>query len=210
MRCSECGTEIVEAAVFCQHCGARMAASADEVASPRERFEAAIGSIDREDYAEEELWQGKFSKLAMIGSWIGAAIFSLVLLIAAVVIGFGGSGWFASLAILLLVWLGLVARLLYRQVSEHYYLTNRRFTHERGVLWRETDRIEAIDIDDVSFQQGPVERMVGVGTIKILSSDQSHPELELPGIENVKDVAAMIDEVRRQERRKRGLHIEAV
>jgi hypothetical protein len=77
-------------------------------------------------------------------------------------------------------------------------------------LWRETDRIEAIDIDDVSFSQGPVERMLGVGSIRILSSDQSHPTMDLPGIENVRAVASLIDEVRRQERRKRGLYVESV
>ena len=146
----------------------------------------------------------------MIGSWIGAAVFSIALLVAAAVIGFGSVGWTVSLVGLLLIWVGLAARLFYRQLSEHYFLTSQRFIHEKGLLWRESDRIEAIDIDDVSFQQGPVGRMLGVGTIQILSSDQSHPVMELQGIEKVREVAAMIDDVRRQERHKRGLHIESV
>jgi hypothetical protein len=49
-----------------------------------------------------------------------------------------------------------------------------------------------------------------VGTISIRSSDQTHPQIELLGIEKVREVAAMIDEARRQERRKRGLYVEAV
>ncbi len=107
-------------------------------------------------------------------------------------------------------WAGLVVRLLYLQISRHYFLSNQRFVHERGLLWREIDRIEAIDIDYVSFVQGPLERMLGVGAIRILSSDQSHPKMELPGIENVRTVAALIDETRRQERRRRGLYVESV
>jgi hypothetical protein len=52
--------------------------------------------------------------------------------------------------------------------------------------------------------------MLGVGSIRIMSSDQSHPAMDLPGIENVRAVASLIDEVRRQERRKRGLYVESV
>jgi hypothetical protein len=73
-----------------------------------------------------------------------------------------------------------------------------------------TDRIEVIDVDDVSCEQGIVERMLGVGTIRIQSSDRTHPELSLLGIENVRQVAELIDDTRRKERQRRGLHIEAV
>jgi membrane protein YdbS with pleckstrin-like domain len=170
----------------------------------------AAGNNSADDSAERELWQGSYSKLAMIGSWAAAAAFSLALLLWAALAGFGGSGWLTTLGVIVVVWIALVLRLLYLQLSRHYYLTSQRFSHERGLLWRDIDRIEAIDIDDVSFSQGPVERLLGVGTIRILSSDQSHPTMELPGIENVRAVASLIDEVRRQERRKRGLYVESV
>jgi hypothetical protein len=52
--------------------------------------------------------------------------------------------------------------------------------------------------------------MFGIGTVRITSSDQSHPELSLPGIENVQAVAGQIDDARRKERRRRGLYIESV
>jgi hypothetical protein len=74
------------------------------------------------------------------------------------------------------------------------------------VLVRKTDRIEVIDIEDVSYTQGIVQRMLGVGTITISGRDQSHPTLNLCGIDNVPEVASLIDDVRRDERRKRSLH----
>jgi hypothetical protein len=73
-----------------------------------------------------------------------------------------------------------------------------------------TDRIEVIDIDDVTYEQGLVQRMLGVGTIRIASSDRTHPELVLSGIDGVQQVADTIDDIRRKERRKRGLHIESI
>ncbi len=152
----------------------------------------------------------KFSKKSMVGSWLGAVAFSLGMFFVAAISRFSGPGWLTSLVVIVLVWLGLLAQLWIRQLSEHYYLTNQRFIHERGLLWREINCIEAIDIDDVSFHQGLVERLVGVGTVCIRSSDQSHPKIELPGIEDVNRIADMIDGVRRHERLKRGLHVEAV
>lgn len=210
MRCRECDADLMADAGFCHRCGAPIRTDSETI-SPRQQFQAAAAGVqDTDDEPEQELWQGQFSKLAMSGSWIAAAVISLALLLTAWIVNFGATGWTVSLVGLLAIWLGLAAYLFYRRLSEHYYLTNRRFVHEKGLLWRETDRIEAIDIDDVSFQQGPVGRFLGVGTIRINSSDQTHPTMELLGIENVRDVAGMIDEVRRQERRKRGLHIEAV
>lgn len=210
MKCYDCDAELTVDAVYCHRCGTRVAETAP-IDAPLQRFQAAADKIrDEDDEPERELWHGRFSKLAMIGSWIAAAVATLVMLVVAMAAGFSSTGWTAALAGLLLLWAGLAARLLYRQLSEHYFLTNQRFVHEKGLLWREIDRIEAIDIDDVSFQQGPVGRFLGVGTISVRSSDQTHPVMELLGIENVREVAGMIDEVRRQERRKRGLHIEAV
>jgi hypothetical protein len=43
--------------------------------------------------------------------------------------------------------------------------------------------------------------------VTLLSSDKSDPELVLRGITPVAEVADKIDDVRRKERRRRGLHI---
>ena len=203
----------MEAAVFCHQCGAKIAndAQSPQTLAPKERFESIAAAVtNTDDEPEQELWQGQYSRRAMFGTWIVAGLATLALLILAVAMGFGKTGWLISVAAIVLGWAGLVLQLLYRQLSVHYYLTDQRFVHEKGLLWREINRIEAIDIDDVSFQQGPVERMFGVGTVSISSSDRTHPVLDMPGIEKVHEVAGMIDDVRRQERRKRGLHIEAV
>ena len=92
----------------------------------------------------------------------------------------------------------------------HYELTSQRLKHREGILVRSMDRIELIDVDDVMYKQGPIQAMLGVGNITVKSSDSSHPELVLYGIENIREVADRIDDARRDERRKRGLHIEAI
>jgi membrane protein YdbS with pleckstrin-like domain len=99
---------------------------------------------------------------------------------------------------------------LYRRLSIQYQVTTQRLIHQRGILVRVTDRIELIDVDDISFSQGLVQRMLGVGNITISGSDKTDPVLVMLGIDQVAKVAGLIDDARRSERRKHSLHIEAV
>lgn len=205
MECPHCGEQVFSGAKFCPDCGGKIAPAT----TPRQKMRSAANRGDNLG-PEELLWEGTYSKWAMIGAWAAAGVGSLISLVLGLFGTLSGGAWLAILAANAAVWCALLANYFYLRFSRHYSLTNQRFTHMRGLLWRQTDRIEVIDIDDVTFTQGPVERMLGIGTVRIASSDQSHPELSLPGIENVQAVAGLIDDARRKERRRRGLYIESV
>lgn len=223
MQCPQCSEEVDSRSVYCDKCGARIDGG-DRPATPgapgleepvsegRERFVKAVSAPQNAPAPEEHLWEGSYSKMAMIGSWASAAAATLglptVLFLVGVLTTAAAWGWL--LLALLLMWLALVLLYFYRRFSVHYVLTTQRFIHESGLLWRTIDRVELVDIDDVTFTQDPVQRAFGVGRIKIDSSDTSTPELKLPGIDRVRYVADLIDDARRKERRRRGLHIEAV
>ena len=181
-------------------------------ASAGDRFRDAARTRQGEDEEPETaIWQGGFSSRAMFGNWVLAGVVTVVLL--AAVIALGSKTWYLWLGwaiVSALLWGGFGCLLAYRKLTCKYQLTTQRFIHESGLLKRVTDRIEVIDIDDVSCEQQVIERVVGVGTIKLLSSDRSHPVLVMRGIEKVKEVAALIDDLRRKERRRRGLHIESI
>lgn len=188
------------------------AARSAEADSASDRFHQAVQSRQGDDdEAETDVWQGGYSSRAMFGNWLLAGVLTIVLLVAVLAAGPGNfSYWATWLVLSALIWGGFACLLAYRKLTVKYHLTTQRFIHEAGLLKRVTDRIEVIDIDDVSFEQRILERMVGVGTIKLISSDRSHPVLVMRGIEGVKEVAALIDDLRRKERRRRGLHIEAI
>lgn len=183
-----------------------------EEGTTAERFRDSVQSRQGDDDESEDfLWEGRYSSRAMFGNWIMAAALTIALLVGVIMWDVSkGWLWMTWLGITVIVWGGLWMLLLYKQWGYKYRLTTQRFIHETGILKRVTDRVEVIDIDDVSFEQKFIERFVGVGSIKITSSDRSHPELWLHGIEKVKEIAGTIDDVRRKERRKRGLHIEAI
>lgn len=179
--------------------------------TPAAKFREQVESkqVDLDDYEEEEdLWHGGYSPKAMVGTWWLLLLVSVALVVLPFFVG--GLTLPIALAIVLVLW--VLAGLLYawRRLGVNYQLTSQRFIHQTGILTRHTDRIEVIDIDDVSFTQGPVQRMFGVGKILITSSDRSHPELDMIGIADVKEVAGLIDDIRRKERRRRSLHIESI
>jgi membrane protein YdbS with pleckstrin-like domain len=179
-------------------------------ATPAERFrEAAAARQTPEEEPEKDLWQGSYSSKAMIDAWALSGLITVALVVATI---WAWSSWvtWTVVAVVVLFWLYQLCVMKYRQWSVRYRLTSQRFIHETGILRRVTDRIEVIDIDDITFEQGLLERLVGVGTIRITSSDKTHPELSLPGIDNVKEVSEKMDDTRRSERRRRGLHIEAI
>lgn len=213
MHCHQCGQEVPSESVFCPQCGTRLAEAGGETAQENlptgaERLRAGRQDGGSNPPNEEDLWSGSYSPKAMVGSFAAAGVVTVVGLAFAVA---AGSPWLliGGLAALAL-WAVLLLLLAYRRFTVHYRLTTFRLFHEVGLLSRVGNRIEVIDIDDVTVHQGLVERVFNVGTVTIQSSDRSDPELDLPGIEGAKDVADLIDSTRRAERHRRGLHIESI
>jgi membrane protein YdbS with pleckstrin-like domain len=207
MECPSCGREVSAGSVFCPQCGARVT-DGDDTSGVADQMRAGARS-GAADVAEKELWSGSYSAKALFGQIVAAIVITVIATIGAAFWN-TSAGWMTLAVVLLVLWAALALTLAYRRLTVRYRLTTYRFFHERGLLSRVTDRLEVIDIDDVTVRQGMVERMLGVGTIVMRSSDCSDPKLSLPGIDDVKTVADMIDNVRRAERRRRGLHIESI
>lgn len=157
------------------------------------------------------LWQGSYSPKAMIGSWLLVAFLTIAIAVGLILIpGDQTPKLMVGGGIIGVMWLWTIGSYLYRRFSVNYEFTSERLVHRAGILIRTTDRIEVIDIDDVSFTQGIVQRMLNVGKISLKTSDSSHPHFELIGIDDVEAVSEIIDATRREERRKRAFHIESV
>ncbi len=179
----------------------------------RDAFLAAAASKmedAKQTPVERSLWQGGYSPKAMYGTW---AITTVVTIASIVLISMFAKDvpniWPIAGSVLIFLWVIAIGTFVYHRLSVHYELTTQRFVHQAGILVRRTDRIEVLDIDDVSFTQGIIQRMLGVGTIRLTSSDRTHPEMVLNGIDKVQEIASMFDDVRRAERRRRSLHIES-
>jgi uncharacterized membrane protein YdbT with pleckstrin-like domain len=209
---------VVAQAIFCHRCGAKLRFPSD--ASPPdnsfpttpaaaiERM-AGVNSGDR-DEPEKELWQGRYSSKAMLGAWMVSGLISLTILVLGIIWLRSLAGWLVLAAVILLPWIYNLSVLCYRRWSIRYRLTSQRFIHESGILRRVNNRIEVLDMDDISFEQTVFERLMGVGTIRIVSTDRSDPAFTIVGVDDVKTVSELFDDARRLERRRRGLHVEQI
>lgn len=216
MKCAACGSDAPAGSAFCPKCGKSFAATR-EGAGPFSSPAAEAREPDRVGVAGEfspVIWEGSYCARAMIGSWIGAGILTIVLGVAAWFIqGMAPQHamwiWIGAGSLALIFWLYLLVIFAYRTLSISYRLTDDLLIHQRGILFVTIDRVEMVDIDDLAIEQGLVDRMVGTGTIRILSSDVSDPVLEMIGIESVQEVFMKIDAARRR-RRSKIVHVEGV
>jgi len=55
--------------------------------------------------------------------------------------------------------------------SQHYRLSNQRLLLERGVLSKTITEIDMRTVDEIVFNQAPLERLLGLGDIVVLSSE---------------------------------------
>jgi membrane protein YdbS with pleckstrin-like domain len=208
MKCSQCSGEVPANSMFCPQCGAQLAAASSQgkTAAAARLRPGSAGTGNQP--SETDLWAGTYSPKAMVGPADGLGILTLVGLVAAVFAnGIGLIIWGIGAAVL---WLLLAIVVWYRRLTVRYRLTNFRFFHETGLLNRTRNRIEVIDINDVTLQQKLIERMFNVGTIHIQSSDVTHPDINLHGIEDVRQVTDLIDNTRRAERQRRGVFMENI
>jgi len=58
-----------------------------------------------------------------------------------------------------------------------YRITNYRIDYERGLIGKDIDTLELWHVEDIQFHQTILERILGIGSISIMSHDDTTPKL---------------------------------
>jgi membrane protein YdbS with pleckstrin-like domain len=130
---------------------------------------------------EETLWRGNRSQITNVGKYL----LSLLLLGGFVVGGFFFTpAWIGcALPIIWFAWIWIATK------AESFELTTERLRLKKGVLNQVFDEVELYRVKDVSHSRSALQRMFGLGTIALLTSDR--------GQENVlSDSVRQSDELR--------------
>jgi len=79
--------------------------------------------------------------------------------------------------------------------NAHYTLTNQRLKIRLGVLSKRTDEIELYRVKDVEYKAGLFERIWGIGTIRVISTQKTDQALIIKGIKNAEQIR---EDIRKQ------------
>jgi membrane protein YdbS with pleckstrin-like domain len=200
--CPDCGRQVSTAAATCPQCNRPLA---PQMAAP------TLGATS----AEEIVWEGLPSLKAMVVEFAVTALFAIALPIGAALVfdpllslvaGLGGPArelvatnrpTIKTVVILLVVVVvGLRALKLAAHVavlrSHRYRISNQRILVESGALSKRIDEIDMRTVEDIEFQQGVLERLLGIGQIAIVAADKKMSRFRLLGIENPREVRELI------------------
>jgi hypothetical protein len=87
-------------------------------------------------------------------------------------------GWLICIALAVII--AIIPIPMTKRVS--YRISNYRIDYERGLLSTNIDTLELWHVEDIRFHQSLIDRIMGVGTITIISHDDTTPQLQLHGI----------------------------
>jgi uncharacterized membrane protein YdbT with pleckstrin-like domain len=105
--------------------------------------------------------------------------------------GLRHAAWFSAIALAVIqVVAALIAWVRLRSTS--YTVTNQRVMIEQGIVAKTVDEIDLRYIDDSLFHQSIGDRILGIGSVTLLSSDKTTPRTTLRSIREPRKVRELI------------------
>ena len=202
INCPECGKQVSSLAVSCPHCGVALAGASSALGAARLGAASAAPST-----AEQTLWESSPSLLLLLGEAVGVLVVVLVVALLAALLfpalrDVARNSWVDPSRAPLILTLVLAAYLLVRGIrialraarlrTTRYRLTNQRLVVESGLVSRTLGEVDLRSVEDLVFRQGPMERLLGIGRVSVVSSDRNAPRLLLVGVKDPKGTRELI------------------
>ena len=139
---------------------------------------------------EQELYSGRPSWRALLSFYaigLGAAVVVLVIL------GFLADSWSTAIVIAAII-AGLTLVIGYlRRISTKYLITTQRLRISRGLLKRNVQETRLERVQNVNYQQGVLERVLGVGTVDFDTAGSDDSEFRFDWVNGPEDVVRAVD-----------------
>jgi uncharacterized membrane protein YdbT with pleckstrin-like domain len=151
---------------------------------------------------EETAWSGSPSMAVLAGRIAGlilsaVAIPSLAYFIASLTeesdkgAGLVTAGWVVTAILVVVFGFSVIAGVVVLR-SIRYTVTNQRLLVESGLVAKRVDEIDMRLVDDSRFDQGLMQRLLGIGDVTVMSSDKNTPVFTLRGVRDPRAVREMI------------------
>ncbi len=189
--CPDCGRDVSTLATSCPHCGRPSPAGLTPIAAPAQ---AAA--------REETLWKGTPSHMILAGYFVGIILALVVIPLLAYFFAstmtdaYSASrlktfGWIAAGILAILQALAFLVAWI-RLRSTMYTVTTQRVLTEQGIFSKTVNEIDLRYVEDSSFSQSFIQRLLGIGNVLLMSSDKTTPHYVLRAIKDPRGVRETI------------------
>jgi uncharacterized membrane protein YdbT with pleckstrin-like domain len=105
----------------------------------------------------------------------------------------------------LCVWAASAA---FRRAALQFTLTSQRLEIARGLVAKRRESLDLFRIRDVVLEQGFIQRLRGLGTITLFSTDQVEPTLVIPSIANAQSTYELLRDAASRARQQRVVQVD--
>ena len=139
---------------------------------------------------ERELYEGRPSWRALLSFYLlGVGVAVLVL----VVLGLLADSWGTAIAIAAVI-AGLTLVIGYlRRVSTKYLITTQRLRISRGIVSKKVQETRLERVQNVNYEQGVIDRLLGVGTVDFDTAGSDDSEFRFEWVNEPEQVVRAVD-----------------
>ena len=140
--------------------------------------------------SERELYQGRPSWRALMSFYalgIGAAVIVLVIL-GVLADSWGPAGGIAAVIVALTLVIGWL-----RRVSTKYLITTQRLRITRGIVSKKVQETRLERVQNVNYEQGVLDRVLGVGTVDFDTAGTDDSEFRFEWVNDPEQVVRAVD-----------------
>jgi uncharacterized membrane protein YdbT with pleckstrin-like domain len=139
---------------------------------------------------ETELYAGRPSWRALMSFYVGGIGLAVLVL---VILGLLAGEW--ALAAAIAAALAVLTLLIgfFRRVSTKYLITNQRLRISRGIVRRHVQETRLERIQNVNYQQGVLDRVLGVGTVDFDTAGADDSEFRFDWVSGPEKVVRAVD-----------------
>jgi membrane protein YdbS with pleckstrin-like domain len=133
------------------------------------------------DDREEVYYDGSPLLRGELGKFSIYFLIAMVLIIGPLVLRFAADVRIPALVLAILILIGLLVLFfpILKLKTIKYRISNYRIDFERGLIAKNIDTLELWHVEDVRLHQSMLDRLLGCGTITIISKDDTTPKLDL-------------------------------
>jgi membrane protein YdbS with pleckstrin-like domain len=159
------------------------------------------------DDREEIYFQGTPKLRGELGKLLGFGLVGIILIAAPFAWNMFNKEWWPWWLVLASIALGVLMLLIpwIQTKFRRYRISNYRIDFEKGLIAKNIDTLELWHVEDINFHQSLSDRLMGVGTITVISHDETTPRLELKSLPDARRIFELLKQRVIAVKRQRGV-----